>query len=99
MNCNELIEHRQLRAVQNRSRSQCSSVGTVLALPFVSVLLPVMMNTTTLRAADAVLQLSSVGNLFVNSNRFIFFFLIIVLQRFEIVLRQKNIYMSVVRSV
>jgi len=55
MNSDELVEHRQLRAVHNRTRSQSRSVTAVLALPLASVLLPVVMNATTLRADDTFL--------------------------------------------
>ena len=55
MNSDEPVEHRQLRAVHNRARSQSCSVTTVLALPLASVLLPVVMNATALRADDAFL--------------------------------------------
>ena len=53
MNSDELVEHRQLRAVHNRTRSQSRSVTAVLALPLASVLLPVVMDTTALRADNA----------------------------------------------
>ena len=55
MNSDELVEHRQLHAVHNRTRSQSRSVTAVLALPLASVLLPVVMNATTLRADDTFL--------------------------------------------
>ena len=55
MNSDELVEHRQLRAVHNRTRSQSRSVTAVLAFPLVSILLPVVMNTTALRTDDTFL--------------------------------------------
>ena len=55
MSSDELVEHRQLGAVHIRTRSQSRSVTAVLALPLASVLLPVVMNATTLRADDTFL--------------------------------------------